>query len=117
MDANANPGLDTIVFNIPGSGVHTQFATTTFPTISDPLTIDATTQPGYAGTPLIQLDDAGSSNHAFNITANGTTIKGIDFIGFGGGTANAVISLSASNSTVAACTFGIGVPRVPPTHY
>src|SRR4051812_45515636 len=42
-DANANPGLDTIVFNIPGSGVQT-ISFTSSATITDPVIIDGTTQ-------------------------------------------------------------------------
>src|SRR6516164_8138622 len=39
LDANANPGLDTIAFNISGSGVQTITPSTALPTISDPVTI------------------------------------------------------------------------------
>jgi hypothetical protein len=46
LDANANPGLDTIAFNISGSGVQTITPSTALPTISDPVTIDGFTQPG-----------------------------------------------------------------------
>ncbi|HKD18734.1 MAG TPA: right-handed parallel beta-helix repeat-containing protein, partial [Thermoanaerobaculia bacterium] len=46
LDANANPGLDTIAFNISGSGVQTITPGTALPTISDPVTIDGFTQPG-----------------------------------------------------------------------
>ena len=52
-------GTDTIVFNIPGSGVKVISLLTALPEITDPVVIDATTQPGYAGTPLIELDGTG----------------------------------------------------------
>lgn len=55
LDANANPGADTIAFNIPGSGLQTIELSSALPTITDPVTIDGTTQPGYAGGPLIEL--------------------------------------------------------------
>ena len=45
-DANNHVGLDTIAFNIPGSGVHTITPATALPSIVDPLTIDGYTQPG-----------------------------------------------------------------------
>jgi hypothetical protein len=48
LDANAHPGADIIVFNIPGSGVQTIIPTTALPTISDAVTIDGSTQPGFA---------------------------------------------------------------------
>ena len=50
LGANANSGLDTIVFSI-GSGPQTIAPLSALPTITDPVVIDGTTQPGYAGTP------------------------------------------------------------------
>src|SRR4051794_12144679 len=49
-DANAHVGADTIAFNIPGAGVHhiiTALFSSELPTITDTVTIDGTTQPGY----------------------------------------------------------------------
>ncbi len=46
LDANANPGADTIAFNIPGSGVHTITPLTQLDTIREAVTIDGYTQPG-----------------------------------------------------------------------
>jgi hypothetical protein len=46
LDANANPGADTIDFNIAGSGVHTIMPVTVLPTITEQVTIDGYTQPG-----------------------------------------------------------------------
>src|SRR5262245_55377105 len=37
LDANANPGTDTIAFNIPGAGVHTIMLAFFLPTILDPV--------------------------------------------------------------------------------
>ena len=48
LDANANPGLDTIAFNIPGAGVHTITPATPLDTITDGVTIDGYTQLGSA---------------------------------------------------------------------
>ncbi len=47
--------LDTIAFAIPGAGVHTITVASDLPVIDDPLMIDGWTQPGFAGTPLIEL--------------------------------------------------------------
>src|SRR5262245_46647527 len=46
LDANANPGADTVAFNIVGSGVHTIGVASALPTISGPTTVDGYTQPG-----------------------------------------------------------------------
>jgi titin len=56
--ANANPGMDTIAFQIPGNPPFTIAPTTALPAITDPVIIDATTQPGYAGKPVIELNGA-----------------------------------------------------------
>jgi hypothetical protein len=54
-DANANPGADIITFSI-GSGAQAIAPLTPFPIITDPVTIDGTTQPGYSGSPIIELN-------------------------------------------------------------
>ena len=42
-----------------------------------PVTIDATTQPGYAGKPLIYLEDDRDTGSGFIIRADGCTIRGL----------------------------------------
>jgi len=56
LDANAGTGLHTITFNIAGGGVHTISPLSALPTIVFPVIIDGTTQPGFAGSPLIELN-------------------------------------------------------------
>jgi hypothetical protein len=46
LDANAAAGADTIVFDIPGAGVHTITPLTDFAAITGPVTIDGYTQTG-----------------------------------------------------------------------
>src|SRR5947209_1999009 len=67
LDANANPGLDTIAFNIPGAGVQTISPASVLPTITDSVIIDGYSQPGssantdpngFNGTLLIELSGA-----------------------------------------------------------
>ena len=77
-NANATAGADTIVFNIPGPGIKTISLLTPLPDITDPVVIDATTQPGYAGTPLVELDGTLVSNsNGLLIKAGGTTVRGL----------------------------------------
>ena len=71
LDANAAAGPDTIVFAIPGSGVHTIAPTSGLPTVSQPTTLDATTQPGYAGAPLIEVDFSGATGTFYGLLING----------------------------------------------
>ncbi|HEV3203745.1 MAG TPA: right-handed parallel beta-helix repeat-containing protein, partial [Gemmataceae bacterium] len=86
LDANANPGTDTIAFNIGGGGVQTIQPISALPTISDPVVIDGTTQPGFAGSPLIVLNGgmAGGGVSGLIITAGYSTVQGLVVNGFGG---------------------------------
>src|SRR5213080_4810771 len=65
----ANTG-DTISFNIPGSGVRTINATSGF-VITKAVTIDGSTQSGFSGAPLIEINGAGAGAgiNGFNINA------------------------------------------------
>ena len=86
LDANSSPGKDTVVFAIPGPGVHTIALTAALPQVTDPVVIDATTQPGYAGQPLVELDGtrAGSSANGLLLLAGSSTIRGLAISRFGG---------------------------------
>lgn len=78
INANSTPGTDKIVFNIPGLGVQVINLETPLPQITDSLIIDGTTQPGYVGAPLIELN---GSNAGFAsglvITAGNTNVRGL----------------------------------------
>jgi len=82
-DANNNPGLDTIAFNIPGSGPQTISPTSLLPIIIDPVVIDGTTQPGFAGAPLIVLNGSNmTGSYGLSITAGNSTVRGLVINGF-----------------------------------
>ena len=99
--SNANPGLDTITFNIPGAGLHIISPGSPLPDLVDPVVIDATTQPGFDPSnprPVIELNgaDAGTGASGFTIDtqeplsramaviAGGSTIRGLVINQFGG---------------------------------
>jgi hypothetical protein len=79
QQANGSPGLDTIAFQIPGSGVHTIQPLSALPTITDSVVIDGTSQPGYSGTPLIELDgqSAGANANGLVLAASNCTVQGL----------------------------------------
>ena len=58
LNANASTGGVLINFDIPGTGVQTIAPLTTLPPLTESVTIDGETEPGYSGTPLIQLSGA-----------------------------------------------------------
>src|SRR5262249_34982156 len=82
LDANAHPGADLINFNI-GSGVQTIHVGSTtglaLPAIADTVVIDGTSQPGFAGTPLIELDgtNAGAASNGVVVAAANCTLQGL----------------------------------------
>jgi hypothetical protein len=82
LDANSHPGADTIDFAI-GSGLQTipvgSTTGTPLPAITDNVTIDGTTQPGFSGTPLIELAgaSAGADANGLTITAASCTVRGL----------------------------------------
>ena len=85
--ANAStPGPNTITFDIPGPGPFTINVRSPLPTITTPVTIDATTQPGYAGAPVVELNGsgAGASVDGLTIMAGNSTVKGLDIDQFTG---------------------------------
>src|SRR5437588_331887 len=99
----ANAG-DRISFNIPGAGVHTINATNGF-SITKAVTIDGTSQPGFAGAPLIEINGAGAGAavNGLNINAPSVTIKGLIINRFSG---YAINFDSFGNSSVQGCYIG-----------
>ena len=75
---NNTTGLDTITFNIGGGGLQTITPSSFLGFITDPVILDATTQPGYSGTPLIQLDGSSATGATAGLAllTNDSTIKG-----------------------------------------
>jgi hypothetical protein len=95
--ANSASGPVTIDFDIPGAGVQTIFLSSTLPAITNPTIIDGTSQPGYAGSPLIALNgDSGEITEGLVITGGGSTVKGLTINGF----ADAGILLSTGGGNV-----------------
>ncbi len=78
VNADTQPGVDTINFAI-GTGVHTIIPLSALPTITHAVVIDGSSQPGFAGKPLIELDGAtagfNSSSNGLTIDAGGSTVK------------------------------------------
>src|SRR5438552_5808614 len=99
----ANAG-DTISFNIAGSGVHTINASTGF-SITKAVTIDGSTQPGFGGPPLIEINggSAGAGVNGFHVNAPNVTIKSLIINRFRG---PAITFDSFGNGSVQGCYIG-----------
>lgn len=81
--ANSTPGTQTISFGIFGTAPFTINVNSELPEITEPVTIDGTTQPGFAGTPIIELRSASGFQNGLRITGGGSTVKGLVINGFG----------------------------------
>ncbi|MGB7324588.1 MAG: hypothetical protein WBD31_06935, partial [Rubripirellula sp.] len=77
--ANAIAGTDYIHFNIPGTGPHTIQPLSALPTISQAVVLDGTTEPDFAGSPVVEIDgtNAGASVDGLKLSGGGTTIRGL----------------------------------------
>jgi hypothetical protein len=85
IDANNNPGADMIAFNIPSPGPHTISPTSALPIITDPVTIDGTSEPDFTGSPIIELDGTNAlAANGLEISAGSSTVRGLVINRFGG---------------------------------
>jgi parallel beta-helix repeat protein len=76
-----DPGLDTIRFNLDPSSLQINTANLV---ATEPVVIDGTTQPGFAGTPLIHLRplDETAVADALGLNGGSSTVRGLDIEGF-----------------------------------
>jgi hypothetical protein len=89
LDANTNPGLDSIVFNIGAGGVQTIRPLSALPTVTDAVFIDGTSQSGYDPlhpSPMIELDGsfAGFGVTGLTLAGGNSTVRGLVINRFGG---------------------------------
>ncbi|MFL6036908.1 MAG: NosD domain-containing protein [Gaiellaceae bacterium] len=101
--AVAAPGSE-IHFDLPADQ-ETIAPDANLPAISAATTIDATTQPGYAGAPLVTLDGTGSTGtDGFVITADNATIRGFSIIGW---TNDGIRVANSDGNTIAGNYIGV----------
>jgi hypothetical protein len=109
--ANEIQGQDTIEFNINNGGQATISLNSGLLNITDSLIIDGTTQPGYNGTPLIEIDgfNAGTTDGlTFAFSAFSSQVQGLAinrFVGNG-------IRIDTDGVTVSRNYIGVGLDGV-----
>jgi hypothetical protein len=119
--ANASPGSDRIVFDIPPGGAQTiRPIARNLPPATDPVEIDATTQPGYTGAPVVELNgdlDPMLPNYGLEIQSGYSTIRGLLIDGFVGD--GAAIFLGGPHNAVVGNYLGDvpGTPATAPNSY
>lgn len=102
-EANSLAGADAIHFAI-GSGQQTiAVGTVAYQVIIEQLTIDGTTQPGYAGVPLIEFDGSASTGAGLQLFADGCVVRGLMLNRFPAG---GVMISGSDGNTVEDCAIG-----------
>ncbi|HSU44995.1 MAG TPA: Ig-like domain-containing protein [Casimicrobiaceae bacterium] len=106
LDANLAAGADTIVFAIPGAGLHTITLTSLLPVITGPVVIDGYTQAGSSANTnpmnaginaVLQIELTGTQvSLVFQPGSDGSTVRGLVI----NGSSNDKIDGQSSNLTV-----------------
>jgi CSLREA domain-containing protein/uncharacterized repeat protein (TIGR01451 family) len=108
--ANALPLFDTITFSI-GLGSQTIQPTSALPTITEAMQIDGTTQPGFAGTPIIEIDGGftPAGTNGLLIQSSGSTISALVINRFPG---NGILIVNGDNNRVNGSYIGTDITGV-----
>ncbi|HEV7920806.1 MAG TPA: hypothetical protein VGR02_08465, partial [Thermoanaerobaculia bacterium] len=98
LDANAGACVVpcSILFNLPG-GQHVISPASPLPALTARMFLQATTQPGYSGVPIVELDGTSAGGVGLQLTASGSQVRGLVIRNF----PNAGILVSGNNSLVA----------------
>ncbi len=101
LDADNSSGANVIAFALSDSSLHTISVQSPLPAITNPVTLDGTTQPGFTGSPLIELDGSGAGGNAagLQITAGNSTVRGLVINGFSQ-SGIAIIGSNASGNVI-----------------
>jgi titin len=109
LAANAHPGADVITFNVGGGGAQTIVLFHALPAVTGPVSLAGNTQPGFAGSPLIDVNGlftgAGASGLTLAPGAAGSSIRGLVINSFGG----SGLLIQASNCSVQGCFLGTNI--------
>src|SRR5271166_5100701 len=104
VDADSTPG-DTIDFSIGSGGVQIISPLSALPDITNSVTINGTSQPGYPGHPIIVIfgAKAGLNANGLTISAGSSTVQGLDILGFFG---NGIDLNSKGDDVIDSCIIG-----------
>lgn len=98
--SNAQPGANTIDFTVAGT---IPIGPTALPAITDAVTIDGTSAPSFAGTPVVTLDFQGTHGLLFQNGSDGSILKSLALVS----ASNAGVTLNASDVTLQGNDIGL----------
>jgi Domain of unknown function (DUF4347)/Bacterial Ig domain/Cadherin domain/Right handed beta helix region len=101
QQSNSTTTKDTITFNIGGTDLEIDLFAA-LPNITNSVTIDGTTQPGFTGLPRIVIDGnaAGDFVAGLTIKADDVTVKGLSIVRFSGSSSSRGIVIDSSSNVV-----------------
>jgi hypothetical protein len=81
---NSDTTPDTIDFSLPGSAPYVIQPHSALPEITNSVTIDGTSQAGYSGQPIVEINgsQAGGGSDGLELNANNITVQGLIIDGF-----------------------------------
>jgi uncharacterized repeat protein (TIGR01451 family) len=83
-ESNSDAGdTDHIVFNIGAGGPQTITLLSPLPFITQPVTIDGVTQPGFVNAPIVELNGNGLAANGLTIATSNATVRGLVINRFG----------------------------------
>ncbi len=83
--SNTNtPAVDSIHFNLPGVQPYVIQPASELPYVTDPAILNAATQPGFAGSPIVELSGASTCCVGLRLIAPGNTVRGLVVRNWGG---------------------------------
>ncbi len=95
-DSLATPS--EITFDIPGTGPFVISPHSPLPAVTGATTIDASTQPGYAGTPIVDLNGAAAgTSDGLDLSGGNDAVKGLAINGFSG---SGIVLMTAGNDLI-----------------
>jgi hypothetical protein len=96
-----------ITFDIPGTGPFFISPHSPLPAVTGATTIDATTQPGYAGTPIVDLNGAAAgSSDGLDLNGGNEAVKGLAINGFSG---SGIVIASSGNDVIQGDWIGVNL--------
>jgi titin len=98
LNANINSGPDIITFQISGTAPFIISPLSPLPSISTPTLIDGTTQNGFIGTPIVELNGASAGGTAvgLQLASSNSTVRGLVISSFSA----QGIELTGSSNTI-----------------
>lgn len=112
QEAEAREGADVVQFRI-GTGIRTIRPATPLPIMAGPITLDGSTQPGYAGAPLVEIDGSalevgdareGPGLDGLVFVNGGHTVRALSIGGFEGA---GIVLAEGDGNRVLGCYIGV----------